>query len=1127
MKLFEAKDLIQDVFEHAFDKDRYTRLIKNLLKDIEEKTFTYQGNIIPNAFENYIRKMERIGKFEDEEGNGIDILVVELLRDHSIEYARSAQRNFVRWYLSGSRGGQMKDAALVAFHSEKSTEWRFSLIKMQYSLETKKDEFTPAKRFSFLVGEKGKSHTAQRQLVNLLKSDDIPLLSDLEEAFDIESVTNEFFEKYKMLVFNLVEELEKIIERDPALKIEFKSKNISVIDFAKKLIGQIVFLYFLQRKGWLGLKNGERYGDGNRHFLRSLYNMKKPTENFFNDYLEYFFYEALSKKRVTDEYARFNCRIPFLNGGLFDPIHFYDWEKTDIVIPDYLFTNDNKTKEGDTGDGILDIFDLYNFTVNEAEPLEKEVAVDPEMLGKVFERMLDVKERKSKGAFYTPREIVHYMSQESLIHYLDSALNQNVGAHSSMPQRLPKKDIEILIKHGEQLIDKDTAIAEERLKESVNKYQLPESIRKHARLIDDKLREIRVCDPAVGSGAFPVGVMTEIVKARQILTPFVTQASDMSRNIGPEVRSTYVFKSHCIHHNLYGVDIDPSAVEICKLRLWLSLVVDEQRIDVIEPLPNLDYKIVRGNSLINRPDDVLSDQQLEKEIEQLMEKYYSETDKQEKRNLKVEIDGKIKQLLKSAEQYTNYPIDFDFKLFFHEVFKEKAGFDVVIGNPPYVAGKSGFISTWEKIYYNNNYEVSEYQLDTYVLFTEKANKIIEKNAVFALIMPNTWLANHRLTKIRKYLLKNTEIQTIAIMPPDIFQKVVVDTVILIVKKMTNTKNIIEIGEFKNLIYNKKFNIPQIEFLNNEKYVFDINLDNRYRHMLKKIEKHSRKLSEITLINRGVHAYRKDGYGKSKFTDGFQTERDYNEKSYHSSKKLDETYYEEVRGKNIYPYKYSTTGKFVSWGSWLAEPREWKYFTGERIYLRKIVGKTLYACYLNSDNVADQSVYIAKLNNQDFKLKYILAILNSTLIAHYFRVKNNEFDILFPQIKVTEFKNLPIKIAPIGIQNIFSEIVNYISCLKAIKTKTNIQESYFDQLIDSMVFELYFEDEIKKAGRDILQYLTNLPPIIDDMHDEEKMQVITQTFNELYDKNHPVRQNLYYMDTIEEIRIIKGLDQDAN
>ena len=772
MKLYEAKNLIRDVFEHAFDKAGYTRLVINLLKDFEEKPFTYTGNTIPNAFDPYIRRMERIGKYAANDGAVIDLLTVELKRDHSVEHARSAQRNFIRWYLAGSRGGQMKDAALVAFYSEKSTDWRFSFIKMQYSLESGQDEFTPARRYSFLVGERGKSHTAQKQLVRLLTSDERPALADLEEAFNIETVTNEFFEKYKSLTLSLKEELDNILERDAVVKKEFVEKNIATIDFAKKLMGQIVFLYFLQRKGWLGLTNGQRYGDGDRNFLRSLYNKKKPGQNFFNDRLEYLFYEALSKKRVTDEYSRFDCRIPFLNGGLFDPINFYDWEQTDIVIPDELFTNNNKTKEGDTGDGILDVFDRYNFTVNEAEPLEKEVAVDPEMLGKVFERMLEVKERKSKGAFYTPREIVHYMSQESLIHYLDTALNsRRAGAYQPLGKEqtamfgnevvagqeelliehgqktlVPKEDIELLIKHGDQFIDRDAAILQGRLSESANQYKIPESIRAHAAAMDAALRDVRVCDPAVGSGAFPVGVMTEIVKARSLLHKIMHPGTEPSH---------YDFKNHAIHHCLYGVDIDAGAVEICKLRLWLSLVVDEQRIDVIEPLPNLDYKIVRGNSLIGMPDDVMRDQQLEKEIEQLMEKYYAETDKQAKRDLKEKIDGKIKQLLKSAEQFTNYPIDFDFKLFFHEVFKEKNGFDVVIGNPPYGAKIKG---TYRQAAVSFIGKVPDFEI--YYFFIDLSGKLLKDGGNLSYIIPNTFLFNVFAEKYRIALLKHWQLNEI-------------------------------------------------------------------------------------------------------------------------------------------------------------------------------------------------------------------------------------------------------------------------------------------------------------------------------------------------------------------------------
>ncbi len=547
MKLYEAKNIIREVFESEFDKDKFAYFIKNLLKNLEEKPFgsggAYTGNLIPRAFQPVIRKMERVGKFEDAEGNIIDVLIVELNREHSIEYARTSQRNFIRWYLNGSRGNEFKDAALVAFHTQKSRDWRFSLIKMQYSLEKGKDELTPAKRSSFLVGERGKSHTAQQQLVPLLKNDYPPYLSDLEEAFNIEAVSDEFYEKYKFQLFNMKEELDKIVEKDNIIKTEFEQKEIDTLNFAKKLLGQIVFLYFLQKKGWLGLKEGQSYGEGNRNFMRELFEQAKSKgENFFNDYLEFFFYDALSKKRTTDFYEKFNCRIPFLNGGLFDPIKFYDWQKTDVVIPNELFSN--KTGEDEEGAGILDIFDLYNFTVKEDEPLEKEVAIDPEMLGKVFERMLEVKERKSKGAFYTPREIVHYMAQQSLLYYLESQLNKTVSYEKLNSDELeifgnegkngqldltienkelvvPKEDLKKFIHFGEQIIDKDIAIETGKLKESANKYQIPESIRKNADAIDKALENIKICDPAVGSGAFPVGVMNEIVKLRNLLTPFI------------------------------------------------------------------------------------------------------------------------------------------------------------------------------------------------------------------------------------------------------------------------------------------------------------------------------------------------------------------------------------------------------------------------------------------------------------------------------------------------------------------------------------------------------------------------------------------------------------------------------
>lgn len=584
-----AIKLIQDAFQNPFSREKFITFTKNLFNFLNtERNFIYRGNFIPDAYKPYINTLERIGKYEDKEDNKIDVLIVHLKKEHSIEHARTMQRNFIAWYLAGSRGGELKDAALVAFHTDNPDDWRFSLVKMEYQIvesETgkikTKTELTPARRFSFLVGKNENSHTAQRQFLPILQDDkDNPLLSDFEKAFNIEVVTQEFFEKYKSLFLDVKDSLEHFMKKDQAIASDFSNKGVNSVDFSKKLLGQIVFLYFLQKKGWFGVGRDNNWGTGPKNFLRLLFEkMMADYKNFFNDILEPLFYEALAKERDDDFYSRFNCRIPFLNGGLFDPISDYDWVHTDINLPDELFSNHIRTKEGDIGTGILDIFDRYNFTVKEDEPLEKEVAVDPEMLGKVFENLLEVKDRKSKGTYYTPREIVHYMCKESLINYLVNECEDKVN----------KEDIETLIQFGESAVEHDSRVEQEGKETSTYSYKLSESLRNNAQLIDDRLKNIRVCDPAIGSGAFPVGMMNEIVRTRNTLTNYLEDKQG---------RSIYNFKRDAIQNSLYGVDIDPGAVEIAKLRLWLSLVVDEEDMKQIKPLPNLDYKIMQGNSLL-------------------------------------------------------------------------------------------------------------------------------------------------------------------------------------------------------------------------------------------------------------------------------------------------------------------------------------------------------------------------------------------------------------------------------------------------------------------------------------------------------------------------------------------------
>src|SRR3990170_1528516 len=638
MDKFQARQIIRETFENSFDKSRFINFIKNLLNSYETAPLSYKGNIIYDAFEQYVSSMERIGKYSDG-NNKIDILIVRLAKVKSIERARTMQRNFIARYLNGSRGGEMKDAALVAFVSPNDEDWRFSLVKMDYKFDEKgkvKEEFTPARRWSFLVGVNEKSHTAQSRLIPILENDEHnPTLTQLEEAFNIETVTKEFFREYRDLFIKTKKELDKVVINSPKLKTEFETKGVDAVNFSKKLLGQIIFLYFLQKKGWFGVPRDAKWGEGSKQFLRELLDKKHGDyKNFFNDILEPLFYDALRNDRSHDDhyYPYFTCKIPFLNGGLFDPIGIaggYDWVKTDITLPNELFSNVSKTKQGDTGDGIFDIFDRYNFTVIEDEPLEKEVAIDPELLGKAYEKFNAIrpdnfdeylkvlksgkkgeesKFNKQYGVFYTPREIVHYMCRESLINYLASEFSDKTDAYQKITTEqldvfgnkerkgqlpleseykpnpyIPKEDIETLINYGE-LLKENEAIVEIKGKETETySHKLPESIRKNAKLIDEKLADILICDPAVGSGAFPVGMMHEIVSTRNILSIFLKD----------KTRTIYKFK-----HFFFFFFIDPGVVEIAKLRLWLSLVVDEDDITNIKPLPNLDYKIVCGNSLL-------------------------------------------------------------------------------------------------------------------------------------------------------------------------------------------------------------------------------------------------------------------------------------------------------------------------------------------------------------------------------------------------------------------------------------------------------------------------------------------------------------------------------------------------
>lgn len=755
-----AQRLVTSTLKAPFDRERYQRFISELCNGFEVKI---RNMLIPEAFAEHIKSCQRLGTFCAPDDELMDVLIVHLTESWKLERTRTALRDFVAHKLkrSDSEDNAYKEAGLIAFVAPDSASWRFSYVRMEY--ETKRDpvtgkikaeeRLTPARRYSYLVGADEQCHTAQTRFLPLLQNTAVqPTLMQIEEAFSVESVTREFFNEYARLFKATDEAFVTTLADQAALRADFSAKGVSTADLAKKLLGQIVFLYFIQKKGWLGVGKGQSWGDGPRQFIRQLADQAiTDGRNVFNEVFEPLFYDTLATDRSADAWcSRFACRIPFLNGGLFEPLADYDWRRKLITLPNDLFTNTKRLPSGDLGSGILDVFDRYNFTVNEAEPLEKEVAIDPEMLGKVFENLIEENRRKGLGAFYTPREIVHYMCQESLIYYLDRTLN------SSKPV-ITRVDIEALIREGEQAAHYESA-----RKDGAARYQrrLPKAVEEQAGALDAALETITVCDPAIGSGAFPVGMMTEIVRARLALNPYFQDT--------PE-RTAYHFKRHAIQSSLYGVDIDPGAVEIAKLRLWLSLVVDEEDVQQIKPLPNLDYKVVAGNSLLGVEKDLLNDEYF-KRLEALKPQFFNESDREKKAHFKQQIDDLIHQLTKGREV-------FDFEIYFSEVFHQKKGFDVVVGNPPYVRQEE--IKELKPLL-KPRYACFTGTADLFTYFYERGIKLLHEGGQFAFITSNKWYRSGYGEKLRGWLAQHTRIhELIDFGDAPIFAAIAYPTIVLL------------------------------------------------------------------------------------------------------------------------------------------------------------------------------------------------------------------------------------------------------------------------------------------------------------------------------------------------------------
>lgn len=1153
------QQLLIDTLEQPFEMGQYIKFVTELFNSIKTNTHIQTNEKVWGEYREHIKSYTKIGRYIDDNNKKIDIWAVELCSEGSVERARSLQRNFISKLLTADNS----HAGIIAFYVKDAVTWRLSFVKLDREFSPKgiQIETTPAKRYSYLVGIGEKSHTAQEQLLPIFQNEkENPTLEGIEEAFSIETVTKEFFAKYKEKYLQLKEYLDK--NNDFVQTAE--QYNFTTEQFAKKLMGQLAFLYFLQKKGWLGVSvapktltekqykdiffrqkgdarqvfsehyeqqpNGsykrtkivdlekDKYkadlfagcfvgvegvytpwGSGDKNFIRRIFEncMARTKEyNFFDEYLEPLFYNALNNPRGKNCYfPAFNSKIPFLNGGLFEPL-FDNWEEKHFDIPNEIFSNAHIKKKTEA-DGILDIFERFNFTINEDEPLEREVAVDPEMLGKIFENLLDVKDRKSKGAFYTPREIVHYMCQESIINHL---VNE-VG--------VPYDDMKQFVLYGEVITSQDNS---KKTKEGEQERAISKEVFERIESIDKALSDVRVADPAVGSGAFPLGMLNEIVKLRTNITQYmINTVPDQypgQKDLLRINRHPYKLKWETIQNCIFAVDIEPSAVDITKLRLWLSLIVDQEIDELNESphaLPNLDCNIMCGNSLIeefegiklfdekllNQIDDKINKQNcsistsqlsldtIEQQAELtnmfenlfgLQQELFGEDDPERKMDIKNRIDSNLEAVIEYQLRYINKNEEafkkykkalkdgekpyFLWKLEFARVFKEKSGFDIVIGNPPYIEFKKMDAKFKKEL--ESKYICAKGKYDVYVVFIEWAHKVLNGNGKLCFINPIMFMKRDYGKEIRKFIANNYRIhQIIDFADKQIFESATTYTGVFLMSKpyrldyqfkyLTIANEKLKLSsrnlDIENLVAKEELTETHINSTNLREVAWNFN-NNKDKVILDKIKSQSILLDNLTrCIFQGIASGKDEVfYVNETIIQQHKLEKELLHKIY---KGKDISCYEEEWSGTyvIYPYNQEKVieedvlqERYPNTYTYLKENRDklkgrtyfdkssklWYELWNQRKQSYFCEPYKICTAEINKSNsfILDRNamygntkIYTILLNeDKEEAYYYILALLNSNLLTYFYKNISVPKAGGFYAYKTQFLKQIPIKIA---------------------------------------------------------------------------------------------------------------------
>lgn len=910
------------------------------------------------------------------------------------------------------------DKALVIFKNDESGNYRFSYLTISLDLNEKNRvvaKYSNARRYSFYLGEGAKTKTPEQQLV---KRGQVKDANDLLSRFSLEVVNKQFYLEIAKFFDELVD------EKDSNLTLPSESDATVRKNFAMRLIGRVMFCWFLKQKK---SKDGALVPD-------ELLSAQAVKDSYYHSILEPLFFEILNTQ-IDERDIRSDIydKVPYLNGGLFSPQYddYYDLDRgtftsrhiNTLQVSDVWFRD------------FFALLETYNFTIDENTVFDQELSVDPEMLGRIFENLLaeinpetGSSERKRTGSYYTPRQVVEYMVDQSLIEYLKTTTD------------IEEKNLTALVSYdlGD---DSDYPLTDEENKKIVK-----------------AIEALKILDPACGSGAFPIGALQKIVWILQRIDPLcdlwlgrkLEQVPELYRKkITDYFHSNppdYIRKLDVIKNSIFGVDIQPIAVEMSRLRCFLTLVVESEIDDAkknrgIEPLPNLDFKFVCANTLVGLPksasNGLFEDHSGIDALSTIMSEYFT-ANRTERELIKNRFYNKQKELLNRMIEVRAVG-DLTLKLTNWEPFENKPNswfdpewmfgvndkFDVVIGNPPYVSVKS--ISIADKEIFSKNLETAKGRFNLFTLFLERGHKLLKSCGVLSYILPEVLYTNTEYRHIRKYLLERSHILSISNFSQRVFEAAV-DTSVIILKNEYNAE-----AEIKILL-----DLDQSIAVIKQSSIEDIiptKTSEDIENLLKKIRLGKEKLANIIEVQQGII------YSGQNKEDVFANEP------------IDGSYKKILDGRDIQRYFINYDAKkenrYIKYTRELHRPREERLFLAQEkiVFPRR---STSFVCALDTEQFyLLNTAYICLVKDATYDPKYLLGILNSKLVNFFYKNTYIGWQITIPAINA-------IPIPKITTQNkeIVDSLLDYVDkAISAYRDKADTL-SDIEREIDQRVFELY-------------------------------------------------------------------------